>query len=137
MHRNRGFSLVEIIVATIILSLTILGLLGVFVAGNNWVVHFRERSTSAELGKLFVDPLQMDVREDTWTSGVAGNALTAGDTYCDNDAGHTQNKNCPTQEQRTVNAKEFTTGYRITADSPAAKLRKVTTIIRWSEAATR
>jgi len=113
MHTKDGFSLVEIIVATIVLSLTILGLLGVFVAGNNWVIHFRERSTSAELGKFFVDPLQMDVRQDTW----GPNPLSR-----------------PTTTQ-TINGKIFTAEYT-PSNVPGTVLRKVSTTINWTEGAT-
>jgi len=115
MHKKCGFTLLEIIIATIILSLTILGLLGVFVAGNNWVLHLRERATSAELGKSFVDPLQMDVRQDTW--GTNGLSTT------------------PPSTAQTINNKIFTVTYA-TSNVAGTALRRVETTINWTEAAT-
>ena len=133
-----GFTLVEIIVATIILSLVILGMLSIFLAGNKHVIHTRERMTSAELGKLFVDPLQMDVNWSTWNSGAAGNALALGTTYCDGIVGHTQNKNCPPAAQRRVNDRPFTATYvtSLVADNTGDandNLRRVTTRVSWTE----
>lgn len=136
MRKESGFTLLEIIIATIILSLTILGLLGVFVAGNNWVLHLRERSTSAELGKLFVDPLQMDVRQDTWTLGSADNSLTIGTTYCNDVAGDPQNKDCPALDRRRINNKPFDVEYNIDSPAVLGGLRRVKTTVRWTEAVT-
>jgi len=135
---KKGFSLVEIIVATVILSLIILGMLSVFLAGNKHVIHTRERMTSAELGKLFIDPLQMDVSWNIWSLGAAGNALAPGTTYCDGVVGHTQNKNCPPVAQRRVNNRVFSATYVTTAvaDSsvdPNDNLRRVTSTIAWTE----
>lgn len=116
MYKESGFTLLEIIIATIILSLTILGLLGVFIAGNNWVLHLRERATSAELGKLFVDPLQMDVRQDTWGSP---NSLST----------------TPNPVSQTINAKPFTATY-VTGNIAGTDVRRVITTVTWTEAAT-
>lgn len=117
MHHKSGFTLLEIIIATIIFSLTVLGLLGVFVSGNNWVLHFRERSTSAELGKLFVDPLQADVRQDTWGSP---NSLST----------------TPSPVNQTVNNKPFSATY-VTSNVAGTQVRRVETTINWTEAATK
>lgn len=138
MHNKSGFSLVEIIVASVIFALVVVGLMSVFVAGSKHIIHARERMTSAEVGKLFIDPLQTDVNQSTWTLGQASNALTIGTTYCDSDAGHTQNKNCPPAAQRVVNNREFSATYAIadaTTDTALANtdLRRVTTTITWNE----
>jgi prepilin-type N-terminal cleavage/methylation domain-containing protein len=143
MDRQAGFTLVEVVVSMVVFALVIVGILSVFVAGTKHIVHARERMTSAELGKFFIDPLQIDVRQDTWTSGQAGNALTIGTTYCDSVGGHTQNKNCPaTKAERTVNNREFSAAYTIAqggvnpGEDPAlvgTDLRLVTTTISWNE----
>ncbi|MDD5476611.1 MAG: prepilin-type N-terminal cleavage/methylation domain-containing protein [Candidatus Omnitrophica bacterium] len=132
MCNRSGFSLVEIIVALVVFALVIVGLLGLFVAGGKNIIHARERMTSAELGKLFIDSLQMDVRQDTWDLGQASNALTVGTTYCDSVGGHTQNKDCPTAAQRKVNNRDFSAQYVIDGVS-GTDLRLVTTTITWNE----
>ena len=136
---KNGFTLVEVIVATVILSLIILGMLSVFLAGNKHIIHTRERMTSAELGKLFIDPLAVDVNWNTWAMGAAGNALAEGTSYCDSVVGHTQNKNCPPAAQRILNNRGFTATY-ITSRNPDStagdnsdNLRRVTTTINWTE----
>jgi prepilin-type N-terminal cleavage/methylation domain-containing protein len=68
MRKKSGFSLVEIIVSAVVFSLVITGLISVFISGNKLVIHIRERMTSVQLGKLFLDPLQVYVRQDTWGS---------------------------------------------------------------------
>jgi len=138
MLNPKAFTLVEIIVATVILSLVVLGMLGVFLAGNRHVIHTRERMTSAELGKLFIDPLSVDVNSNIWLLGPAGNALATGITYCDSDGAHTQNRNCPPVAQRRVNNRVFTARYTTTAlaDNTASlddNIRRVTTLINWNE----
>ncbi|MDD5465459.1 MAG: prepilin-type N-terminal cleavage/methylation domain-containing protein [Candidatus Omnitrophica bacterium] len=132
MSNKAGFTLVEIIVASVVFALVIAGLLSVFVAGSRHIIHVRERITSAELGKLFIDPLQTDVRQDTWTLGQASNALTLGTTYCDSVGGHTQNKDCPAPAERKVNNRDFSAKYVIENVS-GTDLRLVTTTISWDE----
>jgi len=78
MYNKKGFTLVEIIVSSVIFAIAVIGLLSVFVSGNNQIIHIRERMTSAELGKFFLDPLQVYVRQDTWDSILLGNELRLG-----------------------------------------------------------
>lgn len=132
IDRHTGFTLVEVVVSVVVFALVIVGLISVFVAGTKHIIHARERMTSVELGKLFIDPLQMDVRQDTWGSGPAGNALTLGTTYCDSVGGHTQNKNCPPADQRKVNNRDFSAEY-VTEVVSGTDLRLVTTKISWNE----
>jgi prepilin-type N-terminal cleavage/methylation domain-containing protein len=109
----QGFTLFEILVATIILSLVILGLTGVFVSGNKHMIHARERITSFELGKLFMDPLQMDVRQDQWDPT---NPLL----------------NVTSVSDQVINGRPFTTTYT-TAGVAATTLRHVSATIHWEE----
>lgn len=71
--RKRGFTLLEIIISVVIFTLTVTGMANVFLTGKRWILHARSRMAGGELGKFFLDPLQMEVRQDTWDQ--AGNQL--------------------------------------------------------------
>ena len=60
----------EIIVSTIILSVVLVGLASVFMTGKRYLLHARSRMTTGELGKRFLDPLQMEVDALTWSTYV-------------------------------------------------------------------
>ena len=132
MHNRKGFTLLEIIVATLILALVMTGLVNVFLAAKRHLTHTRSKIQGAELGRLFVTPLQMYVRQDTWNQ--SGNALNIGTRYCDNDAGHTQQPNCPSQAERTLDGIEYKAQYDITSPfAPSSDIRKVKVTINWTE----
>ncbi|MFA6358106.1 MAG: type II secretion system protein [Candidatus Omnitrophota bacterium] len=131
-HRHvKGFTLLEIIVATLLFSLATAGMVSIFVGGKRQVMHVRDRTASSEMGKLFLDPLQLDVRQDTWGLGFAENALTVGTTYCDSDGGHTQNRSCPALTNRKLNNIEFSSTY--TTDMVGTNLRRVKVKVNWTE----
>ena len=50
------------LIATIILALVLIGIVNVFISSKRWILHSRERMSAVELGKLFLAPLQQDVR---------------------------------------------------------------------------
>ena len=54
--------------AALILALVTTGLAYVFLAGKRQMLHTRSKIQAAELGRLFLAPLQMDVRQDQWGS---------------------------------------------------------------------
>ncbi|MCK9433011.1 MAG: prepilin-type N-terminal cleavage/methylation domain-containing protein [Candidatus Omnitrophica bacterium] len=120
MIKQKAFSLVEVLIASVIFSLIMLGLASVFVSAGKQITHTRERMTGAQLGKLFLDPLQLFVRQDTW--GVAGNGLTAG-SY----AGTSQ----------SINSRSFTEAHEVSAVggtvSEGSNLRRVVSTISWEE----
>jgi hypothetical protein len=69
-----------------------------------------------ELGKFFLDPLQEDVREDTW-----------------NDATNRLNPVVPhPPQQQRINNIDYNYTYNIT-DIPGTTLRKVVAEIGWNE----
>lgn len=71
MHKKeRGFSLLEVFIALIILALIMSGLANVFIAVKRLTVHSRSRAQSAELGRLVLSPLQMDVDQSGWNAGT-------------------------------------------------------------------
>lgn len=137
---KRSTTLFEVIVATVIFSLVMAGMVSVFVAGKRHVMHSRDRMTSSEMGKLFLDPLQLDVRQYDWdnavTNGLRWDPACPGricTTYCDSVVGHTQNPACPSvASQRKVNNIDYTAQYEV-AQVSGTYLRKVVATVHWIE----
>jgi len=131
---KRSTTLFEVIVAVVIFSLVMAGMVSVFVAGKRHVMHSRDRMTSSEIGKLFIEPLQLAVRQDTWDTTANGLNLVGLNytTYCDADVGHTQNPACPSvASQRKVNNINYTAKYEIS--NALTYLRRVKTTVSWTE----
>lgn len=112
--RNRATSLFEVIVATVIFSLVMAGMVGVFVAARRHIFHSRERMTGSEMGKLFLDPLQLSVRQDTWDT--SSNALRTGTT----------------SSSGSVNNTDYTAQSDITSVS-GTTLRRARVRVNWTE----
>jgi hypothetical protein len=130
---KRSTTLFEVIISTLIFALVMAGMASVFVAGKRHVLHSRERMTSAEMGKLFLDPLQLYVRQNDWDSASNGLRLVGGNytTYCDSVAGHTQNPACPSE--RKVNNIVYTAEYNLSYPTGTTNLRRVTAKVGWTE----
>lgn len=111
----------EIVVSLVIFALVIVGLLTVFISGNRHIIHARERMTSSELARFFLDPFGNSVRQDTWGSNALNLAAIP--------------IALPSQ---IINSRTFSATYTV-ADSlsdPAligTDLRRVITTITWTE----
>jgi len=68
----------EIIVSLTILSITMAGLLNVFISAKKHSLLNRSRVSAGELGKYFMDPLQMQVRQDQWGNNCISSNPTSG-----------------------------------------------------------
>ena len=116
MKKQDAFTLLEVLVSTVILAVVISGIANIFLSGKRYILHSNARMTGGELGRFFLDPLQMDVRQDQW--GVSGsNCLNGG--------------SCSGFE--IINSIKYTPAYTITKDSPIANLNKVKVNITWDE----
>jgi len=133
---KRGFTILEVLISAIILALVTLGLVNVFVVAKRYMAHSRSRTAGGQIGKLFLDPLQMAVRQDTW--GIATNALSQGVSYCDSVGGHAQNASCPpSAAERQINGVTYDAKYDISrefiAGIPTRRLNRVRLSITWNE----
>jgi Tfp pilus assembly protein PilV len=132
-RKIRSTTLFEVIVATVIFSLVMAGMVGVFVAGKRHVFHSRERMAGSEMGKLFLDPLHLHVRQSDWDDTTSNtNALLIGTTYCDS-SGVGQNPACPSVAgQRKVNNIDYSAQYDVNSVSGTG-LRRVKVHVNWTE----
>ncbi|MDD5568367.1 MAG: prepilin-type N-terminal cleavage/methylation domain-containing protein [Candidatus Omnitrophica bacterium] len=74
---RKALSLLEIIISMVILALVIAGIVNVFVAAKSFIQRSRYRTTGGELGKIFLDPLQVYIRQDTWAGSNCFNTDNA------------------------------------------------------------
>lgn len=110
--KRQGLTLIEILVSTLILALVLAGLVNVFTSSRNYIVHYRKLSISSELGKNFLNPLEMDINQSTWGS----NCLSAG-------------INCPSDV--TIDGTNYRPEYEFM--DFGNELRKVKLTIHWNE----
>lgn len=116
---NRALSLLEILVSLIIVSAIILGIVGIFISGNKYVLHFQSRARVAELTKYFLDPLYKQVRQDQWSNNCLGAVVN-----CTN-----QTVNSTQGMERSYNATYLVN----TSFANNSNLTKVVVYINWSE----
>jgi prepilin-type N-terminal cleavage/methylation domain-containing protein len=130
---KKGLTLLEIIVSTLLLAIVMAGLTNIFLSGKRYLLHSRSRMSGGELGKLFLDPLQMYIRQDTWNQ--VGNALNTQVSYCDDNGSHPQNPACPQNaSSRTLAPITYSVEYNTTTpDAAHPNIRRVVANITWNE----
>jgi len=130
---RKGLTLLEILVSVILLAMMITGLTGVFISARRFAIHSRSRMAAAQMSKTFLDYLYMHVRQDTWgTSSSDLRNTTAALRYCDDEVGHTQQNDCPSEAERTLDNVIYKANYTIV---DKFNLRKVALRVTWNETA--
>lgn len=66
--RGLGFTLLELIICTIIIILLAAGLANIFVVGKGYIARTKSQINSAEIAKHFLAPMHSQVRQDVWSS---------------------------------------------------------------------
>jgi len=110
MHK-KAFTLFEIIVSLMILAICMIGLVNIFISGKTYIQRARSGMTGGEVGKFIIDPLQQEVRQDTWGTGGLGLGTH-------NLAPH------------NIGGKEYRVSYTV-EDFPGRLLRRVIATIVW------
>ncbi|MDD4907755.1 MAG: type II secretion system protein [Candidatus Omnitrophica bacterium] len=119
LRAKKGFTLLEIMVATIILSLIMAGLASLFYGAKRWVLHARMRMQATQVSKSYLDPLQRNVRQDQWNP--ASNCLsTDGAAGCD-------------AAVETIEGIQYTPAYVVGAPPFGGNNKKVRFTITWNE----
>jgi prepilin-type N-terminal cleavage/methylation domain-containing protein len=112
-----GFTLIEILISVLIMSLLMAGLVSVFIAGKRHILHNRSKLEAAELGGFFLAPLQSDVRQDQWNSNCVGS-----------------NTGCPASPTNDVTIDKITYKPTIAVSTNfSGTLSKVKLTITWNE----
>lgn len=141
-NNKRAFTLLEIVISSIILAITSVGLTGICISGKKYIAHARARMAGGELGELFLNPLQSYVSQgernilafDGWDDVNNALRVTGGILrYCDSNITHTQQPFCPPQADRTLAGIEYSAKYEIENHPDTDKIRKVVTTINWIE----
>jgi len=126
MKRITAFTLVEILVSLVVFALVIAGLTSVFIAGGKLITHNRERMTSAELGKLFLDPLQTQVMYGSWNTDA---------TYGWNGSNNDLREGSRAASSQNINNRIFDEVHTVSNVTVTAGnvVRKVTSTMNWNE----
>jgi len=122
MVRNKGLSLLEILVATMILAIVMAGLANLFVSSKWHIMRTRSLIVVGELARYFLDPLQGNVSGDNWDSKIS----------C------LYSKNCTSQVLQNTQltpgnfSYNYTVSYNITNVTSVNNLTKVVLTINWT-----
>lgn len=116
-----GLTLLEIIVAMLILSLVMYGFVSIFTVSKRFVYHSGSRVVSMEVGKFFFEDANLSVSADVYPDK---NCLY-NDSLCQ-DANYTVN-NIP------YNVSYVTGAVKNASDEDTTTLRKVVINVTWTE----
>ncbi|MDD5155341.1 MAG: prepilin-type N-terminal cleavage/methylation domain-containing protein [Candidatus Omnitrophica bacterium] len=122
---RKALTLMEIIVSLTILSITMVGLLNVFISAKKHSLRNRSRVSASELAKYFLDPLQMQVRQDQWYP-----SCNSSNCLCTNGA-----SGCPGNYSQSVGVSgnmTYVPNYSI-SDISGTTLKKVQLTINWTQ----
>lgn len=121
--------MLEVIVSSVLLAIMFAGLANIYVAGKRYVLHTRSRMSGGELGRLFLDPLQNDVRAVTWDA--SGNNLNVGTRHCGGSS-TPQASNCPSSAGSVLPGADFNATYVVDSVN-STDLRRVKLDVKWVE----
>ena len=121
MKKQNALTLIEILISTVVLALVFLGLLNLFMSGRKFLEHSQSRMGGGELGKIFIDPLQVQVRQSDWVN--LGGTTTGNQLELNKSVTYTQ----------SLNGITYTATSTVYTVDSAGILRGVQTKIQWQE----
>jgi prepilin-type N-terminal cleavage/methylation domain-containing protein len=122
---KKAFTFLEVLVCVIILSLVMLGITNIFIAGRRYLYHSRARLAAANYGRMFLDPLQSEVSQDAIDYSWPNCLTSAGTTHCPSTA----------VIDPVLNGITFAPAYTINNVNNAVwpLLRRVTVRVNWTD----
>ena len=82
-HTRRGISLLEIVVATILLALTVWGLTALFLTAKQLNRHSALYLSAAQISRFYLNALYRDVRADRTETPTADNCFSSPPGGCE------------------------------------------------------
>jgi hypothetical protein len=113
----------EVLVSLILIAVTLAGFVNIFFGAKSWLAHRRHMMTGVQLGRVFLDPLQMDVAFIEKSPGAqngwdqVNNTLTLGTR---------------SSAAQNIAGKPFTPSYSITSVA-GTNLRRARLTVNWTE----
>ncbi len=122
---KKGFTLLEILVSALILALVIGGMANVFLASRRLLLRARLKIQAAELARLFLAPLQMDIKQSDW------NSVTS-----DYNSGNRLQKGTRLETSQNLMGIDYRPTYEVSVPpgfSATSAMRRVKVTINWTE----
>lgn len=110
----RGFTMLEVLIAALLLSLVMLGLMNVFLGSKRYILGSRWRITAGELARYFLAPLTLNVSQNTWSTSWLG----SGGNYTSN---------------ITLDGINYTANYNVTQNFNLTNVSKVRLNVTWND----
>jgi ABC-type phosphate transport system permease subunit len=113
-QKDQGVTFIELLVSIIILATTIAAIFNLFASAKRWIEVSHSRMTMGEIGKLVLDPLQMQVRQDLWGTNCLSNPAACAAA--------------PIQ----IQGRNYNVNYFVENDLPITNINRVRVTLTWT-----
>jgi len=112
-QKNQGVTFIELLVSIIILAATISGIISLFASAKRWIEVSHSRMTMGEIGKLVLDPLQMQVNQDDWGTNCLGTGVC-------------------TDQVIQIQSRDYNVQYFVEPNQPITNITRARILITWT-----
>lgn len=123
--KGRGFSLLEVVVSMLILSIVIPGVLGILVTANVHLIDARNRLQAAYQSQAILEKLRWYVSEDPNNPAGAGTVFGIGTTHSPTELG--------LDDYPALEGVGSSSWSYVVTDVPGTSCREVSATINWEE----